>query len=226
VTCFWIIRSAAHAWLDQALVGRAPGVRLNRAGSDQARNIGRALAFAPVAAVYSSPLERALETVQPFASSRHLPVKTDDGLHEVDFGEWTGATYDELADDPQWHVWKSGKPWATTLGGETLEEVQERIIDCMERLSERHPGEHVIIVSHGEVIRCALSWHLGGGLEHRTNIEFGPGAVALLELWPGAAHLLAMRQNHALSSELLGIASRRASRPRRKLGAGLEVAAR
>ena len=85
-----------------SIAGRTSGVHLNDAGRQQAAALAGRLGGLPVAAIRSSPLERAMETAQPLAAALGLPVAQDAGLNEVDFGEWTGRTLIELDGLAEW----------------------------------------------------------------------------------------------------------------------------
>src|SRR3546814_6877824 len=97
MTTIFLIRHAAHDLVGRAIVGRMPGVHLSRAGRQQAEKLAERLAQEPLAALYSSPLARARETAEPLARRLRLELQIAEDLDEIDYGEWTGRTLDELA---------------------------------------------------------------------------------------------------------------------------------
>src|SRR5512147_148408 len=84
--------------------GRKPGVHLNERGREQAEALGKALANIPLKAIYSSPLERALETAEPIASAHKLEIQTEAGLLESDIGKWQGKSWKVLRLTKVWKI--------------------------------------------------------------------------------------------------------------------------
>src|SRR5687767_1544713 len=91
-TRFLLIRHATTDTVGKRLAGRLPGVSLNEAGRAQAQQLAARLAGLPVAAIYSSPLERAVETARPLAQGLQLETAVCEAFLELDFGEWTNST--------------------------------------------------------------------------------------------------------------------------------------
>lgn len=117
-TTILLIRHGHTAVVGQRLVGHLPGVRLSEHGAAQARRLAGRLAADPIAAVYSSPLERATHTAAPLARQRALDVRLDSDLIEVDFGAWTGRTFAELEADERWQRFNTRRASAEVPGGE------------------------------------------------------------------------------------------------------------
>src|SRR6478672_11842909 len=103
-TLLLLVRHGETPTTGMVLPGRAPGLHLSDLGRAQAERVAERLAGLSVDAVYSSPLERAMETADPTAARAGLEVKQDAGLLECDFGEWTGASLAELVGLPQWQT--------------------------------------------------------------------------------------------------------------------------
>lgn len=134
---------------------------LNDAGRDQARALAERLAGRAIDVVYSSDLVRAHETALIIAGRLGLPVEVDAGLREVDVGDWSGRAHDEVEGlDPDGYLrWRQGgKGWN---GGESYEEMGERVIRTILRLAESHPGRTLLVVSHGGSIRACRA-HAAG----------------------------------------------------------------
>lgn len=134
---------------------------LNELGRAQAHELAERLAAEPIAAVYASPLRRARETAEIVGDRLGLPVETADGLREVDVGSWSGLTRAEIADrfpegSARWLAYGPG--WDD---GETYERMGERVMAALAELAGRHPGEHVLVVTHGGPIRAAHAHALG-----------------------------------------------------------------
>src|SRR4051794_40025980 len=102
MTTFLLIRHGHTDWVGNALAGRLPGIGLSTSGRVQAQDLLKRLSRLKIDAVYSSPLQRTVETATPLATERGLEVRTREGLIELDFGQWTGMKLSEVEDDPQW----------------------------------------------------------------------------------------------------------------------------
>jgi len=118
---------------------------LNETGREQARELADQLRATPFDAVYSSDLKRAHETAVIVAEPHGVPVVVDPDLREIDIGEWSGLTRAEI--DERF-------PDGKRPGGETREQHQERVLRAVERLARDHPGERILLVSHGGTFRA------------------------------------------------------------------------
>jgi broad specificity phosphatase PhoE len=166
---------ARHGETDWNREGRFQGHAdppLNRTGRAQAVDLSVALMAEQLAAVYSSPLRRALETAEVLATSHGLePVPVDD-LREVDVGSWSGLTRAEVEErfPAQFARWLDyGQGWED---GETYEEMGRRAVDALLRLAAAHDGERVLAVTHGGPIRAAFAF--ADGTTHAEARRLGP----------------------------------------------------
>ena len=145
---------------------------LNRTGRAQAVDLSIALMAEELAAVYSSPLRRALETAEVVAASHGLePIPVDD-LREVDVGSWSGLTRAEVEErfPAQFARWLDyGQGWED---GETYEEMGRRAVEALLRLAAAHEGERVLAVTHGGPIRAAFAF--ADGTTHAEARRLGP----------------------------------------------------
>jgi broad specificity phosphatase PhoE len=128
---------------------------LNELGRRQARELAESLADSGVVAVYASPLARARETAEIVAEMLGLPVETRASLREVDVGSWQGLTRDEVEarypdDFRRWL--DAGEGWRD---GESYDELGRRVVADLLALAARHPGERILVVSHGGPVRAA-----------------------------------------------------------------------
>lgn len=194
MTVFLFIRHAAADHVGRALVGRSPGVHLNALGRSEAEALAQRLEPAPIAAVYSSPLERALETAGPIAEAQDLEVRTADAFVEVDFGEWTGMTLEDLEQDDRWRWWNESRSTARAPAGEGMTEVLARAMGGVRSLAARHADEWVAVVSHCDVVRPLLAHFAGMPLDHVLRLEVAPASVSAVRLDPWGAQILAV--NH------------------------------
>jgi probable phosphomutase (TIGR03848 family) len=184
MTTFLLIRHGLCDAVGQSIAGRQPGVHLNQIGRQQAERLAERLGGLPLAGLYSSPLERALETAQPIAVRHALQIKTLEGLNEIDFGEWTGRRLADLDQLPGWRKFNSFRSGSRIPGGENMADVLARSLGDIERLVQLHPGPStlVAVVSHGDVLRALVAHALGISLDLMQRLELSPASISILQV--------------------------------------------
>ena len=188
MTTLLLVRHAAHDWLARGVAGRLAGVALNARGQRQAQELVGRLDGRPLDRIVSSPQQRARETAAPIAAARGLPVAVDPAFDEIDFGGWTGKTFEELErDGARWRDWCERKGSAGAPGGERFADVQRRALDGMEHLARLHPDETVLVVSHGDVIKAVVAGVLGLSPDHLERFEIAPASLSIVESGSGWA---------------------------------------
>jgi probable phosphoglycerate mutase len=133
-----------------------------------------------VAAVYASPLERTKETAGPIAKALGMRVRSDRGLIEADFGEWTGAELKALRKKPEWRQVQSYPSGFRFPGGESFTEMQTRSVSAVQRLVAAHPGQTVVAVSHADPIKAIVSHAMGAHLDLFQRIVVSPCSVTAI----------------------------------------------
>jgi len=178
MTRILLVRHGSTDLLHDRLCGRTPGISLNEKGRKEAAAVAREIQSRHrLTAVYSSPLERSLETAQTIAEPQALSVAVEDGLNELDFGEWMGASFDDLHQRPEWKSYNQCRSLSTAPGGESLMNVQSRAWKSLSRIIARHPEATVASVTHGDVIRALLILLLGMPLDHILRFEIAPASI-------------------------------------------------
>jgi probable phosphoglycerate mutase len=172
-----LVRHALCDPVGQRIAGRLDGIALNARGVEQARALASRLSRETVAAVYTSPLERARETAAAIAQVHQLAPIPSEAFTELQFGAWTGRTLAELQQDSRWHAFNALRSVTRAPDGELMLDVQARAITELLRLRERHAGETVVVVSHGDVIRAVLCYLLGMPLDHLLRLRIDPASV-------------------------------------------------
>jgi ribonuclease H / adenosylcobalamin/alpha-ribazole phosphatase len=181
-TTVFLVRHAAHVELGETLSGRRRDVALSSDGVDQAAIVADLLGTFPIAAVYSSPRERAWDTANAIAEPHELSVSVVDDLDEIDFGQWTGARFSDLEGDEEWQRWNEQRGTARCPGGESMTEAVDRATAALEEIAKAHDGETVAAVTHCDIIRGVLAHYLGMPLDNVLRFDVDPASISTLEL--------------------------------------------
>ncbi len=184
------------------LYGRASGVHLSAAGRAQSEAMAGRLTGLPIRAVYSSPLERCMETAAPIAHALGVDVQVEEGLVEADTGAWTGRTFAQIRRSQLWRRMLATPSAARFPGGESAADVQARVVRALEAIAARHRGRAVVVVSHGDPIRLALAHHAGIHLDHFQRLEVSPGSVSALAVGDRGGRVLRINDTGDLSDLL------------------------
>jgi probable phosphoglycerate mutase len=197
VTTFYLIRHAEKACDPDLLTGRAVGVALSEEGRRQAERIARRFAGVRLSRVLSSPLQRAQETAEPIARAAGLPVEISAALDEMNFGEWTGRRCAELAGNARWAQFNRFRSGTRIPGGETMLEVQARLVGEMLRLRDAVDGGAVALVSHGDPIRAAVVYFAGAILDAWERFEISPASVTTIVLGAEGVRITGLNDERA-----------------------------
>ncbi|ACL56094.1 histidine phosphatase family protein [Methylobacterium nodulans] len=181
-TTFFLVRHAAHGHLDRTLCGRMPGIRLGEEGRAQARALAARLKSERLDAVYASPLERAQETGEPIAAAAGVPMRVLPALNEIDFGAWSGCSFEELHADPRWTLWNTARHVTRPPGGETILEAQARAVGALEELRASHGEARIALVSHADLIKLVLAFALGLAPDALGRFEVSPASISAVVL--------------------------------------------
>lgn len=177
-----LIRHAVNDFVKTGkLAGWTPGVHLNDEGKAQADVLGKRLAAMTLHRLYSSPLERTMETAEAIRQHHpHLEILQHEGIGEVRYGDWEGERIALLSGRKMWSVVQEYPSRAYFPNGETMRGVQVRIVDALEELAQRHPRETVVIVSHADIIKMALAHYLGMHLDAFQRIVVSPASISIV----------------------------------------------
>lgn len=164
------------------LYGRLPGVGLSERGRTEIAMQAERLAAENIEAIYASPMQRTRETAVILADRLGLPIHHREDVIEIDYGEWTGLTFDDIRKDERWQLWSRSRGIATIPGGESWRQVQQRVVAALFDLRQAHPEGNVVIVSHGDVIKAALLFALGMPPDFYSRIEIAFAALSTIRL--------------------------------------------
>ena len=180
-----LVRHGQTGTTGQVLPGRAPGLNLSDDGRQQAERAAELLADGPtIAAIYTSPLERARQTAAPIAAALGQKAVVDKGLLECDFGEWTGEKLSTLMKKPEWTTVQRSPSTFRFPGGESFTEMQHRMVSALDRLRAAHPGSTIVCVSHADPIKAAVANAVGTHLDLFQRIVISPCSLSVLS-WTG-----------------------------------------
>lgn len=181
-TTILLVRHAAHVELGETLSGRRSDVALSAEGLEQSAIVADLLGTLSIAAVYSSPRERAWYTARDIAEPHDIDVQVSDALDEIDFGQWAGARFSDLEGDEDWQRWNEQRGSARCPGGESMSEAVERAQSVLETIAGDHDGETVVAVTHCDIIRGVLARCLGMPLDNILRLDVDPASISTLEL--------------------------------------------
>lgn len=148
----------------------------------------------PPSAVQSSPQRRAQQSAGILAWRFGLAVEIVAALDEIDLGDWTGRSFDELSNDPGWTRWNSHRGSSQPPNGETMRSLQQRVVRHLEQLRDDDSADTLVIVSHAEPIRAALLHYSGLPLDNFLSIQVDPTSISTLSVDRAGIHISRINQ--------------------------------
>ena len=187
MTRIYLIRHGETEWNKTGRLQGHSNVLLSPEGIHQAQLLAEHMPFHNVDAIYSSDLSRAMETARILAAKLGLSVIQESGFREVNFGDWEGRNFSELATEvPEGFENFFTRPdKAHPPNGETFLEAQARALTALDEVIDERDEQSIIIVSHGAVIRLLLCAALGMPLRKMWTISQFNMAVNILRLDDG-----------------------------------------
>jgi broad specificity phosphatase PhoE len=189
-----LVRHAQHVEFGEVLSGRRRDVALSAEGLEQAAIVSDLLGTLPLAAVYSSPRERAWYTAREIAEPHELKAVADDRLDEIDFGEWTGCSFAQLEGDAGWSAWNEQRGSARPPGGESMAEATARAFGFLREAAADHAGATILAVSHCDIIRGVIAHCLGLPLDNLLRFDIDPASVSRLVVGNWGTRVMSMNE--------------------------------
>jgi broad specificity phosphatase PhoE len=181
-----LIRHGSTDTVGRLIYGRMPGIHLNEEGRRQAEAVGQVIRKRyQLNQIISSPMERAQETASFIACPQNLSFSINEAFNELDVGQWTGKTIEDLRSSPSWKQYNRLRSLYAPPGGEKLIDVQQRSWNALDRIIREQKEGAVAIVTHGDVIRSLLLLFLGAPLDHILRLEVGTGSLSEVDLNDG-----------------------------------------
>lgn len=176
-----------HGQTDWNREGRVMGfnpIPLNTTGREQVARAAEFLKPLTVAAVYSSPIQRAMESAQLLAEEFSLSVTPFEAVKEINYGDWVNTTFAEIkkADADLYERYQREPSQMQVPGGEAPLHVQERAVAGMQQLIKRHATENVIVVSHADVIKVIVAHFLGLSIDSMMRIGCDNASVSVVSV--------------------------------------------
>ena len=196
----FLIRHAMTPVTGVKLTGWIPGIHLSAEGVQQAKRMAERFADVPLDAVYSSPVDRAVETAKPLAALKKQRLRIRPGLGEVRYGEWEGRPLKQLAKTQQWRDVIAHPSEGRFPGGEALRETSARVVAAAGEVVAAHPKGTAAIVSHADVIKMLLAHYAGIHLDLYARLAVGPASVSAVWVGGGSSpRILRINDNGSLS---------------------------
>lgn len=210
MTTLVLVRHATTASTGKRLGGRTDAP-LDEAGRKQAEGAAQRLADVALKAIYSSPLPRTFQTAEIVAAPHRLDVRPDEGLLEVEYGDWTDRPLKPLTRTKRWPVIQARPSLVMFPGGESIRAAQMRAVDAIEAIVSRHSRGAVAVVSHADVIKAVVSFYVGQPLDLFQRLHVSPASVTVLQLSAdgGQPVLIRFNDDGPLSSPRKPSASRK-----------------
>lgn len=182
------------------LAGRLSDIHLNERGQKQAQALADALKDVPIKAIYSSPLERAIETATPIAEARKLQIIPEPDLRDTHVGSWEGKSLKILRRTKVWRIVQQAPSRFRFPDGESFVEAQARYVNVLERIIKKHnkPQDIVAVVFHADPIKLTVAYFLGMPLDHFQRLSCDTGSVTAIYIGEAGANLIKLNQRPPL----------------------------
>lgn len=184
-TRFFLVRHGETDWNRSDRFRGRSDIGLTEQGRWQAEQVAARLAtrYGPVAAIYSSPLPRALQTAEPIAAAHHLIPQAEADLLDIDYGAWEGLSAKEAEEKypDLYAAWLERPGRVRFPAGESTRQVRVRIESLLNRLNQDHYGENVVLVSHRITCHVILCYALGLSNDHLWRIKQELGCLNIIE---------------------------------------------
>jgi ribonuclease H / adenosylcobalamin/alpha-ribazole phosphatase len=189
-----LVRHAEHIEFGRILSGRRRDIALSQEGLEQAAILGDLLGTIDIAAVYSSPRERAWYTAREIAEPHELKVMSEDRLDEIDFGSWTGCSFAELEGEPLWSEWNERRGSARPPEGESMAEATDRAFAFLSEAAAEHDGETIVALSHCDIIRGIIARCLGLSLDNLLRFDVDPASVSRVSVGNWGSRVMSVNE--------------------------------
>ena len=194
----FLVRHGLTAQTGRILYGQTGGIDLDDRGRAQAAQLADRFAPVKLTAIYSSPLERCVQTVEQLAAAQRLPVVATSGLIEMDAGRWTGRTLPQLRRTKLWKTVQESPSTFRFPDGEAFVDAQRRAVAEVERIARRHRRGRVAVATHGDIVRIVLAHFAGTPLDEFQRIVIDAASVSVIAVDGHRARMLLVNDTGGL----------------------------
>jgi broad specificity phosphatase PhoE len=189
----FLIRHGESLWKKELRIqGCGSDIALNEVGIEQAGRVASALRNERLAAIYSSPLKRTIDTARPLSQITNLEINIDHGLREIDAGELEGQSIMEMSKSykESWMQWAKGSPLIPLPGGESLQELQDRSWKAIQFINDKHSNDTVVVISHLFAILTIICRVMGLELPNMWKLRQTEAGITIIDVTPVRPTLL------------------------------------
>jgi probable phosphoglycerate mutase len=198
-TTILLVRHGDTDAVGTLLAGWKPGWHLNTKGREQVSNLAQSLSRLPIETIYTSPLERAVETAEAIAMPHSVAPSVREDLGEFRFGDWEGRTFENLNRDPLWDQFNATRSTVRPPNGELMTEVQIRMSGEIDNLRRKHEGGTIALVSHADPLRSVIARYLDLSLDRILRFEISPASLSIVRFFGDCPSVLCVNR----TSEIL-----------------------
>lgn len=230
MTLIYLLRHCeSSANQEGVLAGRNAKIGLSKRGARQANKLAAALHREAFTKIYVSPLQRCVETIEPFLEKSRRRAISEPLFLEMNYGKWSGRKLSELRREKLWKLIQSKPSSVKFPSGESFLSAERRIRRGLNKLARANPKGKVLVVSHGDPIKIAVQLALKGDLDLFQRIVIDPGSVTIID-WPSGTLVGTNIPGHSVGNTVFRKIGRRINKTklnnRRVLGGGTNVSSR
>lgn len=205
-TVFFLRHAESTANEKGVLAGRTPGVELSDRGAKQAKKLTSYLSDFDFDVIISSPLERCLQTVAPYLDKTSKELHELSEFQEMDYGSWSGRELNVLAKKREWQIIQKTPEEFGFPRGESFKAAARRVRKGLSAIQRDYPDKRILIVSHGDIIKIAVTVSLALPLKNFQKLIIDPGSLTSINLSQGK--LLFLNQKANLKSKVSQLGNR------------------
>ena len=188
------------------LAGRDVSVSLSPRGIEQAQAVMHELGERKFAKIYSSPMPRCLESLLPIAKKSKLKIEKDDGLIEMEYGDWSGKKLLMLSRKKMWSEIQARPSLVRFPNGESFLEMQSRALESIKTMAV--PGSEILVCSHGDLIKAIVAGLVGLHLDNFQRLTIDPASITVIDMFAESAQIRLMNSTvHLKESKSLSTGS-------------------
>lgn len=201
-TRVYLVRHGATVWNSAGRYQGHSDIVLSSDGRRQAELLTDRLRRVHLDGVYASDLIRARETAATIAAPHSLAINTRAALREINFGSWEGLTYQEIiAGYPgEWEEWRRNPATRPVPGGESFQQVQERVGQAFNRIVAQEKGRNILLVAHGGSLRTLICTILGLDLNAVWRFRLDNTGVSVVDCYDDTSILVLLNDTHHLEA--------------------------